>query len=484
MPVTRRSSNRQLEGRSITELEPQELSQSLSLRPKKKRTTRSAAKYAASFVDDDAAASNVMGAATSDIDEEEPKKATYMLDGIQYHTYQDFVDAKRQRNQNILKNLGLGDGDNKLKKSTAATTSKKKKTTKRKSSSTAAAPAVGSRKSSRLSRGGEDGSGSTKLVALDYFVKDWNRDTTVVTIQNGKDDDDNGKVEEGDDKDNEKPSFYKGRLNDGADMTLEEVIGYNQTNVTKWLLPDDEDEGEDGDRYNPVKELSKFKEEVCLLDNSKPSAKPGKGTSATINAKALESKVNQLSVNNEALDVAKVTPERIYSVTTHPSASKLIICAGDKVGHVGIWDVNGSNDSTGDGTDGGAQHLIRPHSRPICCLDWISSTSLISASYDSTVRLWDVETQNFKQLFATYDDSDSYYAEELGYGLDEGYRYWVQHVSVDHRRFSSNTGSDQNPCLFLSTSTGMALHVDLRSPTNQQITFNEKLSEKKLNSLR
>ena len=37
--------------------------------------------------------------------------------------------------------------------------------------------------------------------------------------------------------------------------------------------------------------------------------------------------------------VAKVVKDRIFSVTVHPSVEKLLVCAGDKWGKVGLWDV-------------------------------------------------------------------------------------------------------------------------------------------------
>ena len=38
--------------------------------------------------------------------------------------------------------------------------------------------------------------------------------------------------------------------------------------------------------------------------------------------------------------MAKVTPNRIFSLTVHPTESKLLIAAGEKWGDVGIWDAN------------------------------------------------------------------------------------------------------------------------------------------------
>lgn len=37
--------------------------------------------------------------------------------------------------------------------------------------------------------------------------------------------------------------------------------------------------------------------------------------------------------------VAKVVPTRIYSVAVHPSESSTLVAAGDKQGHVGLWNV-------------------------------------------------------------------------------------------------------------------------------------------------
>jgi len=37
--------------------------------------------------------------------------------------------------------------------------------------------------------------------------------------------------------------------------------------------------------------------------------------------------------------VAKVVPERSFSVALHPSETKILAATGDKWGHLGIWDV-------------------------------------------------------------------------------------------------------------------------------------------------
>ena len=45
--------------------------------------------------------------------------------------------------------------------------------------------------------------------------------------------------------------------------------------------------------------------------------------------------------------MAKVTPDRIFSLAIHPSAHESpLIAAGDKSGHVGLWNVVGARLAT------------------------------------------------------------------------------------------------------------------------------------------
>lgn len=382
------------------------------------------------------------------LEEEEDEEQIYMFEGVQYPTYQDMVDAKRRRNQQVLNDLGFPQdgkrrlGDNDSKKAATQRGLKKKKTTN-------AAPTI-ARKSTRLS------GVKTSHVALDYNVVSWTRDNTVVRL-------DGGVVDVLDDDDAEPPqeTFFKGRVNDGSNLTLEQAIDLNEP---KWIHEDS------------VQAASRFQKELVGLDNSAESLRTMSPTSARTDHfenDAIQSKIDDLSIDKEEW-VAKVTPDRIYSVATHPCEHKLIACAGDKQGYVGLWDVD-----AGQQDDNSRVHLFRVHSRPVCCLEWATPQTMITASYDGTVRRFDVEKGVFEEAFATYDDSDSSLAAKLGYGLDEGYRYWLQYATLDHRYGGSNS-----PCMFLSTSVGTALHLDLRSPDKQRITFHEKLSEKKINSLR
>ena len=40
-----------------------------------------------------------------------------------------------------------------------------------------------------------------------------------------------------------------------------------------------------------------------------------------------------------AEQVAKVVPQRIFSVAVHPTESKILALVGDKWGRLGLWDV-------------------------------------------------------------------------------------------------------------------------------------------------
>jgi hypothetical protein len=473
MPVTRRSLAQQQQ--------PQQ--RKLPSEDKKKKVTSKRTKSENSDTNKDENHSAYVDAVDDNDDndsDEEDDRPSFVLDGVTFKTYQDMVAAKRERNQKILLGLGLQQ-DRTEKKRKARPAASRKAASSTTTTTTTTAPA---RKSSRLS------GDTTHHVALNYNVNDSVFDTSMVKLKDDVDD------KEGED-DNKKntPSYYKGRLNDGSDLTLEQAMKFNQTKLAKWTV----------DEMGVVQAVQHLNQELCHLDHHTTPHSSSLSTRTTTSPTSvvlgsdlqdtttklswLQEKVDQLSIEDDEW-VTKVTPERIYSVALHPSTSKLIACAGDKMGHVGIWDVTASTTAAasssrnggGDDVDQNYQHLVRPHSSVICCLEWTSTTTLVSASYDSTVRCFNAETETFTQLFGTHDDSDSFYAEDLGYGLDQGYRYWVQHVSVDPR-YKENSPTT-NPSLFLATSVGTALHLDLRTTGKERVTLHESLSDKKLNTLR
>ena len=166
------------------------------------------------------------------------------------------------------------------------------------------------------------------------------------------------------------------------------------------------------------------------------------------------------------------------SVACHPSPDAVIACAGDKRGHLGIWNVDryGADATSGGGVTDAADgvHLFRPHRGPISSMAWTSAgTSLITASYDGSVRRFDAAKQVFEEVFATYDDSDKY-KDKLGHGTDYGYNSWIQSMELDRRH-------EGGSCFFLATSQGGVIHVDTRA--KGKVTFDTTLSERKINTV-
>jgi WD40 repeat protein len=248
-----------------------------------------------------------------------------------------------------------------------------------------------------------------------------------------------------------KPEYFKNRIAaEGSSLSVKDAVELVES---KWLKEDS------------VEKATKFvAEDLSSIQGCERNAARSPTSVVSFDA-SLSKKIDELSADDE-VNVAKVTPDRIYSVTCHPSKEKLIVCGGDKLGYVGMWNVN--DESEGDGV-----HLFRAHGRPVSCLSWApSGCSLLSASYDGSVRRFDVESQTFQEIFATYDDDESRQGY-LGSGLDQGYNYWTQYVCPDPRNASEQ-------CFFMSTSLGTAMHVDLRVG---KISFHEQLSEKKINTL-
>ena len=72
---------------------------------------------------------------------------------------------------------------------------------------------------------------------------------------------------------------------------------------------------------------------------------------------AAASPINVSALDLHEDDVAKLVPERIYSLEVHPDASRLLVVAGDTWGKVGLWDVDAGDDMP--------VVTFEPHSRPV-----------------------------------------------------------------------------------------------------------------------
>ena len=94
-------------------------------------------------------------------------------------------------------------------------------------------------------------------------------------------------------------------------------------------------------------------------------------------------------------DVAKVVPDRIFSIAVHPSPDHLLVVAGDKRGKLGFFEPDYDQEDN-------CVTVCNVHSRPITSImfDGASPQKLYTSAYDSMVRLMDVHS---KQFVATWN---------------------------------------------------------------------------------
>ena len=123
----------------------------------------------------------------------------------------------------------------------------------------------------------------------------------------------------------------------------------------------------------------------------------GEARSQPAGEEELIAEYGQLAV--AADDVAKVVPERIFSIAFHPSRQKLLVAVGDKWGKVSFFDPSAEHEAV--------VTLFAPHSRPVSSLhfDPHDHAKLYSSSYDNTVRCFDAGANKFVATF-TGDDDD------------------------------------------------------------------------------
>ncbi|EKD18797.1 uncharacterized protein L3040_008701 [Drepanopeziza brunnea f. sp. 'multigermtubi'] len=161
----------------------------------------------------------------------------------------------------------------------------------------------------------------------------------------------------------------------------------------------------------------------------------------------------------------KITPERIYSLGFHPSEDKALIFAGDKLGNMGIFDASQTgpeakvedNDEEEEEADTPEPAItaLKLHSRTITSFVFpADGNHLFSASYDSSVRKFDLQKGVAVEVFAPASAD-----EELP----------ISCISIP--------ASDQN-FLYFSTLEGSFGRYDLRTkPADAEIW---QLTDKKL----
>ncbi|KAH8701867.1 WD domain protein [Talaromyces proteolyticus] len=159
----------------------------------------------------------------------------------------------------------------------------------------------------------------------------------------------------------------------------------------------------------------------------------------------------------------KITPERIYTMTFHPSETKPLIFAGDKMGHLGVIDASQKRPEVGDddeeeNDDDPAITMLKPHTRTISSMviQPQKSTHLYTTSYDSSIREMDLEKMT----------SDEKYAPESR--------------STDKPISGIDMASDNPNCLYWTTLSGSFNQYDLRESKKTASITEWQLSEKKI----
>ena len=126
----------------------------------------------------------------------------------------------------------------------------------------------------------------------------------------------------------------------------------------------------------------------------------------------------------------KITPERIYSMSFHPTISKPLVFAGDKLGNLGIVDASQKgpedikNEQNGVKQEDDEEYddpdpiitTIKPHTRTISAMHTHPSQpqTLYTSSYDSSIRAIDLEKSVATEVYGPADNG----ADEPISGVD------------------------------------------------------------------
>ncbi|GES99871.1 WD repeat-containing protein [Rhizophagus clarus] len=110
----------------------------------------------------------------------------------------------------------------------------------------------------------------------------------------------------------------------------------------------------------------------------------------------------------------KVTPERIYCISVHPSKDKILVSAGDKQGSLGFWDVNEINVNE-YGNEECRTFMFDAHTKTITWSQYSPTDSnlLFTSSYDGSIRYIDLNQAKSIEAFVnneytyTHFDMDS-----------------------------------------------------------------------------
>ncbi|XP_053318996.1 WD repeat-containing protein 76 isoform X2 [Spea bombifrons] len=171
---------------------------------------------------------------------------------------------------------------------------------------------------------------------------------------------------------------------------------------------------------------------------------------SSVDLKRYVANLKRMTLQKET--VAKVVHSRIFSVAVHPSESHTLVAAGDKLGQVGLWDVDCASPNE-------TVHTFNPHAWPVSSMYFspVNPAHLLSLSYDGSVRCGDVCRSVFDEVFRDEDyrfssfDFLSADASVLIVG------YWDAYLSIVDRR-TPGTSYEQQVSLGIKSVRTVSMH--------------------------
>uniref|UniRef100_A0A7S3RAJ2 DNA damage-binding protein CMR1 n=1 Tax=Dunaliella tertiolecta TaxID=3047 RepID=A0A7S3RAJ2_DUNTE len=215
-------------------------------------------------------------------------------------------------------------------------------------------------------------------------------------------------------------------------------------------------EGEDTEQRHPTGPLpfkSNFGHEetdAAFLEHLRRTAAPLGGERALSQEEPVD-RHSAAKLQLQEQHVAKVTRNGTTYLEFRPSVDQLMLAAGDKDGNVSLWDVDYSKLEGASEDFDGVITFPGVHREYISSLRWAGPSNLITAAYDGSIRLLDIN----REASSCFVD--------LTAGLQEGLEISAMDVQTDLQGSSSNSGCCS--VAYVADKDGDLHVVDLRAGT-------------------
>ncbi|CEG47519.1 WD40 protein [Plasmopara halstedii] len=148
-------------------------------------------------------------------------------------------------------------------------------------------------------------------------------------------------------------------------------------------------------------------------------------------------------------DIIKAVQERIYSIAFLPRGDRVVVACGDKLGHIALWTPSEAIKTLSPSP----LVVYQPHRTPVTQLIFPDASTLISSSFDGSVREFDLRAAKSSIVFETSDDAG----------------------------ISSLVAASTASCYYASCDDGSVRFIDRRASKVQSSRY--QLHEKKINTV-